>query len=100
MVDPTPAWDQPSSGWMPGLDLAQVALRQLHDRPATMRALRLEDAADMVAEIDPVDDAAEEPGRGVGQDRRAVVGRRPPAAGELVDLVARLAAEELRQAAL
>src|SRR4051794_25180868 len=53
---------------------------------------------DVVAEPHALDDPPGEPARAVGQQRDPLGARRPVAAGELVDVVAGLAAEQLDDA--
>ena len=56
--------------------------------------------AEVVAEIDPLEDTAEEPRRACHEQRSAISGLDPFAACELVDLITRLAPEQRRELAL
>src|SRR3954469_19116788 len=80
---------------VPGLDALRAVERQLCLLGLALAGDRLEDHRVVVARVEAVDDAPDEPVRQARDDRHALGPIVPLAALELVDLVAGLAAEQL-----
>src|SRR3954470_2448312 len=95
--DPAPAG---GSGLVPGLDPLRAVEGELVGVGPALRQHRLEQDRVVIAGVEPVEHAADEAVRAGVEQRRAAGAGLPPDARELVDLVAGLAAEQLRQLGL
>jgi len=89
---------EPSSRVVAGVDVAYVAERhEVGEVAAEFAFVGGEQETDMVAEFEPAEDLAGEPGRGIVQDGQPVRTLAPAAVRELVHLVAGLPAEQRGQ---
>jgi hypothetical protein len=82
---------------MAGVDALRPVERELALGGVPLCRDRLEQEGVVIAGVGPPDHAADEPVRAVVEDRHAVRPLAPGGAGELVDVVAGLAAEQLGQ---
>src|SRR5437763_5019833 len=89
-----------ASGGMPGMDVLCTLEAEVRHAAVVLRFHGLEPEAYVVAEVVAGMHASYEPAGDVRQQRDASRAGRPLAELELVDLIARLAAEQLRERAL